>query len=100
MTSEQAQSAVTLSAFLVAAIFAYRKLTEAPNVSIVPQTGHFVIGFGFTFVTLSLLAQAAPQLGGMMAVLVATGDLLANGLPLIKDLQSGLNHTATATKGG
>lgn len=97
MNSDQAQSAVALSAFVVAAIFAYRKLIEtttSPSVGEVPQTGHFVLGFGFTYITLSLLAQAAPALGGMFAVLVAVGDLLANGQPLIADLQHGLQRTA------
>lgn len=101
MTTDQAQSAVTLSAFFVAGVFAYRKLTEhaLPNNAgnPVPQTAHFVIGFGFTFIILSLAAQAAPALGGMFAILVATGDLLINGAPLLSDVQGALKQTQTAT---
>ena len=97
MTSEQAQDAVSLSAFVVASIFAYRKLTSSTSSS-APNTSHFVIGFGFTFIILSLLAQAAPELGGMLAVLVATGDMLANGNALLGDVQTSLKQTATATK--
>jgi hypothetical protein len=48
-------------------------------------------------VTLSILAQGAPELGGMLAVLVATGDLLANGKPLVADLNTGLKTTRTTT---
>ena len=99
MSPEQAQSAVSLSAFVVAVIFAYRKLIEQGGASSnpVPSTGHFVIGFGFTFVILSLFAQGAPTLGGMMAILVATGDLLVNGQPLAQDLSGALKATQGAT---
>ena len=101
MSTEQAQSAVTLSAFLVAAVFAYRKLIEkTASSSTVPATGHFVIGFGFTYVLLSLFAQGAPTFGGMMAILVATGDLLVNGQPLAADITAALKATQSATAGG
>ena len=101
MSTDQAQSAVSLSAFVVAAIFAYRKLIEQGGASSnpVPSTGHFVIGFGFTFVILSLFAQGAPTFGGMMAILVATGDLLVNGQPLANDLTAALKATQSATVG-
>jgi hypothetical protein len=93
MTSEQAQSAVALSAFVVAVVFAYRKLAGGKTA---PSTSHFVIGFGFTYITLSLVAQAAPELGGMGAILVATGDVLVNGQGLVNDLQGTLQSTAPA----
>lgn len=100
MSPQQAQTAVALSAFVVASIFAYRKLTEQQlKSSTVPNTGHFVIGFGFAYIILSLIAQAAPELGGMFAVLVATGDIIANGKPLINDLTRGLQTTKTAAGG-
>lgn len=101
MNTDQAQSAVALSAFVIAGIFAYRKLTEQalPNnaKNPVPQTAHFVIGFGFTFIFLSLMAQAAPTFGGMMAILVATGDFLVNGQAILSDVTTGLKQTQTAT---
>ena len=99
MSTDQAQSAVSLSAFVVAAVFGYRKLVEQgiQGGSGVPTTGHFIIGFGFTYVLLSLVAQGAPALGGMMAILVATGDILANGKPLVDDVTKALNATRTAT---
>lgn len=102
MNRIEAQAAVSLSAFWVAGIFAYRKLSE-PITQTTPapsSTAHFVIGFGFTYVLLSIIAQAAPALGGMFAVLVATGDTLANGKPLFADVQKALSATSTATGGG
>lgn len=98
MSTDQAQSAVSLSAFVVAIVFGYRKLVEQgiQGGSGVPTTGHFVIGFGFTYVLLSLVAQGAPTLGGMMAILVATGDVLANGKPLLTDINQALKATQTA----
>ena len=99
MNRSEAQTAVVLSMFWVAAVFGYRKLTEpVTGTSPAPSsTAHFMIGFGFTAIILSLMAQAAPALGGMMAVLVATGDTLANGKPLFADVTKALKATSTAT---
>ena len=98
MNTNQAQSAVTLSAFVVGGVYFYRKMTEASGgKGSVPPVAHFVIGFGFVFIALSLVAQGAPELGGMFAVLVATGDLLANGTSLVDDLTGALKHTSAAT---
>jgi len=70
MTESQAQTAVTGSALVVALIFAYRKLVEpaasasgSSTRTAAPNTGHFVIGFGFTYLTLAILAQAARRDG-------------------------------------
>jgi ABC-type uncharacterized transport system permease subunit len=95
MSGDQASSAVTLSAFVVAGIYGYRKLVETNHTS--APTAHFVIGFGFTFIILALIAQGAPALGGMLAILIATGDLLINGIALTKDLSGALNATKAAT---
>ena len=97
MSKSSAQSAVSVSAMVVAAIFAYRKLTETTSSTPAPSVGHFVLGFGFTYIVLSILAEGAPELGGMFAILVATGDLLANGKPLIADFNAGLKRTQTPT---
>jgi hypothetical protein len=91
MNESQAQTAVSVSAVLVAGMYAYRKLTESKSSS---STGHFVIGYAFTFLTLAVIAQAAPAVGGTLAVLVATGDLLTNGTALFKDLNGALAATA------
>lgn len=95
MNTNQAQSAVTLSAFVVGGVYLYRKMTETSSgKGTVPPVAHFVIGFGFVFIALSLVAQGAPELGGMFAVLVATGDLLANGTSLVDDLTGALKTTS------
>lgn len=94
MNEDQAQTAVSVSAVVVAGTYAYRKLVETPPVS--SSTSHFVIGFGFTFVTLAIAAQAAPALGGMLAILIAVGDFLVNGTALFKDLNGALSATAKA----
>jgi hypothetical protein len=99
MTTDQAQSAVTLSAFTVAGVFAYRKLVEPKPKGTSPPTSHFVVGFGVVFVSLAVIAQAAPELGGMFAVLVAVGDLLANGQAIAKDITNALGVAKTATSG-
>jgi hypothetical protein len=91
MNEAQAQTAVTVSATVVAGMYAYRKLTETKTSS---STGHFVIGYAFTFITLAVIAQAAPGVGGPLAVLIATGDLLTNGTALFKDLNGALAATA------
>lgn len=103
MTSDNAHTAVALSAFWVALIFAYRKLTEASSTTpskAVPNTAHFIIGFGFVYVVLSTIAEFAPELGGMFAVLIATGDTLVNGQALFGDVTGALKATSTATGGG
>jgi hypothetical protein len=92
MTVDQAQSAVSVSAVVVAGVYGYRKLVESdPKAA---PTAHFVIGFGFVFITLALVAQAAPSLGGMLAILIAGGDLLTNGIALTNDLTGALKATA------
>jgi hypothetical protein len=96
-----AQTAVALSAFWVALLFGYRKLATGAIVDPkqIPSTAHFLIGFGFTYIVLAMIAQAAPPAGGMFAVLVATGDTLANGQAIFADVQTGLKATSTATGG-
>jgi hypothetical protein len=92
MTRESAKTAVNTSAFIVATIWAYRKLTEG-NTS---PTGHFLTGFFFVYISLAILADSAPPVGGMLAWLVAAGDLLTNGQGLVTDLNKGLQTEATA----
>lgn len=98
MTSSQAESAVSIAAFVVASVWAYRRLVNPSLSGTVSSTPHFVLGFGFTFISLSLIAQAAPELGGMLAVLVAAGDLLVNGTGLATDLTNSLNQTARSVR--
>lgn len=94
MTRHGAHTAVTISAIVVAGTFGYRKFVTPQTA---PSGGSFLIGFTVVFVTLGILADAAPALGGMFAALVAAGDLLANGKQLTTGIRSTLaKPTATA----
>jgi hypothetical protein len=97
MNALGAEGAVSLSAFVVASTYGYRRVVELNATS--PPVAHFVVGFGVVYVTLSIVAAAAPELGGMMAILIMVGDLLINGTALVKDLSGALGKTTTAVGG-
>lgn len=101
MTEQGAEKAITVSALIVAAVYAYRKMTEPQGGQVAssriaqlagkgapPPFGVFVTAWGFTFLVLSVVAAASPGLGGSMAILVATGDLLSNGTAIAKDVNT------------
>lgn len=110
MTTAGAEQAVSASALVVGGVYLYRKFTEGavPPVASaaskaggkpasllgfgpVPSVGRFVTGWGFTFMVLSLLAEAMPDFGGWLAILVATGDVLANGTAISVDVNHKLS---------
>lgn len=97
MNESQAQTAVSISALIVAGTYGYRRLVE-PQKGTAPPTAHFVIGFGFTYIVLAVIAEAAPPVGGMFAILIAVGDFLANGASLLSDLTGTLAGKTTPTK--
>jgi hypothetical protein len=99
------------AALVVAGIYFYRKLLEPTlsgaasqpssiggaagqiiGVGPLASTGRFVVGFGFTFLVISLLEGASPQLAGNLALLVALGAVLGNGLKVTEDLKGQLNE--------
>src|SRR3954469_1899482 len=101
MNQTQAESAVTASALVVGGLYVFRRLSETDvtvtagkglrikqlaGIGTPPPTGPFVVGWGFTFLVIALLAQASPTLGGSFALLVATGAVLANGTNVSKDV--------------
>jgi hypothetical protein len=112
MSPEAAQEAVSTSAFIVAGVYFYRKFTEngstnqasqlnsktavkqLAGVGGVPPMSHFLVGWGAAFIVLSLLAQVAPTFGGSLAILLATADLLTNGIQITRDITTALNHIA------
>lgn len=114
MNQQQAETAVTASALVVGGIYVYRRLSEtdvqltnahglrlkqlAGNGPVMPA-GPFIVGWGFTFLVISIMAQASPSLGGNFAILVAAGAVLGNGVAVSKDLQKRLGAGQTA-KGG
>lgn len=114
MNRSQAETAVTGSALVVGGIYVYRRLSETDaqvsaakglrlkqlaGAGPVLPVGPFVVGWGFTFLVLALLAQVDPRLGGNLAILVATGSILTNGEQLFSNLQGQLGGGSSA-KGG
>ena len=59
----------------------------------VASTGRFVVGFGFTFIVLSLMEGASPTLAGDFALLIALGSILGNGAQVFADVSSQLSET-------
>lgn len=115
MTREGAESAVTASALIVGGIYVFRRLSETDvqltsssglrlkqlaGAGPVMPAGPFVTGWGFTFLVISLMAQAAPDLGGSFALLVAAGAVLGNGVAVSQDISSKLGAGAGAGSSG
>jgi hypothetical protein len=111
MDRSSAERWVTVSALVVIGIYAYRRLIEPAQTgklnniigvgSPVPL-GQFATAWGFTFLVVSIMAEAAPGLGGAFAILIATGDFLTNSSSLFADVtkQSGAAVKSAATQGG
>lgn len=107
MTREGSDTAVVTSALLVSGMYLYRRLVEpigerqkrkptsAKSLAegtigrgeLLP-TGTWVVGFGVTYIVISILASVSPTAGGYSAILVATSSFLANGETLLQDLQT------------
>lgn len=108
MTNDRAEQAVVVSAVVTSGIYFYRKLTadalpaagkaqgsggRAVGALLphrdeqVAPVGKFLIGFAFAYMTISVIAMFAPGFGAMLAILLATGSVLANGLALFTDVQ-------------
>lgn len=104
MTREGAETAITGSALVVIGIYTFRRISEPDTATLrkgavasqlagvgkpIPL-GQFAVGWGFTFLVVSLLAQASPKLGGTFAILVATGAVLGNGQSVLGDVSAKL----------
>lgn len=92
---------MTISALVVFGVYFYRLLTEGHSDSggsllqlgglgAPPNVGRFITGWGFAFLVLSIITEAAPPLGGSLAILVAAGDVLANGSQVATDVNGKL----------
>lgn len=96
MNQAEAERWVTVSAVVVAGIYAYRRLTEdaAPPVTLkkligvgeLPPLGSFATAWGFTFLVIAIMTEAAPGLGGAFAILIATSDFLTNSASVFADV--------------
>jgi hypothetical protein len=106
MSRQSAERAVTVSALVVFGVYFYRLLTEGHSTSSAggllqlgglgapPNIGRFITGWGFAFFVLAVITEAAPPLGGSLAILVATGDILGNA----KQVTDDVNHKLGAKK--
>jgi hypothetical protein len=108
VTSEQAQTAVTLSALVTVGTFAYRKTVEPglereqlnANPSLGAdyakvfgagpplEWGQFLKAVGVLYIALAIMTAASPDIGGAFAILVGTGVVLTNGVAISKDLKT------------
>ena len=64
-----------------------------------PPLGSFATAWGFTFLIVAIITEAAPGLGAAFAILIATSDLLTNSASVFADVgkQSGQPTTTAAT---
>lgn len=111
MTAAGARDAVNGAALVVAGLYFYRKLIEPesktpkPQPRSVPQaalqvvgvgplasTGRFIVGFGVTFMGLSLVEGISPDLAGYFAILIAVGSILGNGSAASEDVRDQLSE--------
>lgn len=116
MDASTAERWVTISALIVAAIYGYRRVTEQPSTPVTAgkligngppvPLGAFATAWGFTFLVVAIMAEAAPGLGGAFAILIATGDALTNSASVFADIgkqetpsTQQASTTATATGG-
>jgi hypothetical protein len=107
MTSQGANRAVTISALTVFGIYFYRLITEGQSgkgqqggvgqligIGTPANIGRFITGWGFAFLVIGVLAEAAPQLGGSFAIVVAVSDLFAN----VGQISADIGKQTTLTK--
>jgi hypothetical protein len=96
MSQATAERWVTISAVTVAGIYAYRRLIEPSTppatvkklmgVGELPPLGSWATAWGFTFLVVSVMAEASPGLGGSFAILIMTADVLTNSSNLFTDV--------------
>lgn len=95
MDSSTAERWVVVSALIVIAVYGYRRIVEPVqqgNLKNIIGIGNpvplaqFMTAWGFTYFVLAVAANASPGLGGSMAILIATGDLLTNAPAILGDV--------------
>jgi len=115
-----AEATITVCAVIVAGVWAFRTLYETGKSGTELTSGakegkslqtlagmeahpahpaQFIVGFGFVFFSLSVIALPAPELAKMFAVLIAVGTTLANGTQFLNDINSGVSTTTTLESG-
>jgi amino acid transporter len=97
MSRAGAERALTTSALVVFGVYFYRLLTEGHSSSgggvlqlggrgAPPNVGRFITGWGFAFLVLAVITEAAPAFGGSLSILVAAGDVLSNADQVTRDV--------------
>lgn len=115
----KAEKTIVTCAIVVFAMWGFRSLYEMGNapveageavhkgglkelVGLEPHPSHpgqFLVGFGFTFFVLSIVAMGAPELAASFAVLVAVGTTLTNGYSLFTDVNKAVAGTTSIESG-
>jgi hypothetical protein len=107
MSPDGAQRAVSVAAVIVGMVYAYRRLVEGagatgPHVASKgaakqllgqgppPPLSQWIVAYGFAFLVISVMAQAAPRVGGTFALLLALGTVLTQGQQLAADVNGQL----------
>jgi hypothetical protein len=85
-TSDGAKRWLVVSALIVAGVWGYRRMREGP--AAVLDFPRFATAWGATYFTLALVAEASPRGAAAFSLLVATGDVLAQGSQLFGDVSS------------
>lgn len=106
MDKGTAERWVTISALVVIGMYAYRRLVEPAQTGKLKNVigvgtpvplGQFATAWGFTFLVVSIMAEAAPGFGGAFAILIATSDFLTNSSSLFADVTQQSSKTVTTT---
>ena len=102
-STAQANSAIKIAAMVVAGVYLYRRFTEGTaeelkaSVKITPLD-RWLVGWGVVFFGLSVAAGPFPGAAGDMAILLALGSLLTNGVQVSKDLNKGLESNSAKAR--
>jgi hypothetical protein len=110
-----AEGDIVVCAVIVGGVWAFRTLYETGKAAVESKSSpikelsglsahpahpaQFIVGFGFVFFTLSVIAIPAPEFAKMFAVLIAVGTTLANGASLFTDVNTAVGATATLESG-
>jgi hypothetical protein len=128
MSQSQAENAVVISALITGGVYGYRYFTEGPSVSTGKQSLEekdyiakykafygfgpvlplhvWIPAAGITYLGLSILATASPQVGGAASILVGAGAFLGNVKAVIADVgkttkpATAATNTSPSTRGG
>lgn len=110
-----AEGTIVVCAVIVGGVWLFRTLYETGKAAVEVKSSpakelaglsanpahpaQFIVGYGFVFFTLSVVALPAPELAKMFAVLIAVGTTLTNGASMFTDINTAVG-AATSIEGG